>query len=701
MFLDLSRVNGGVRFLAILSLAWLSFIPASLFGQSVKLPDGWESFSVRDFAGMIRPIQEQKTFDFLSGNDQQAIKTRAKTLFDQIDLTNTSLSYETVEMVHWPIRHELLPEEMANIRSALIARQDDWTGIPYEEARAKVRMMMRLKFDEATIIGEARRWVQAGGTIDQVPAEDLSFDIVRQIFTDIQLIEGSFTVTWEGLLIPPQSGAFQFQASPINLGAAYNPKAFRLSMTASVANNPILETIPTGDTPLPAMGEPTAWVSQSKAVTLTAGQAVPIQVKVTVDALDALPGGLLHALLYWKVPGGLTEIIPAESFKLPDGSARGLRTTYTWGPADQQQSLTRTEPNIDVAWTNSRILLAKDTSVASRSAETLWQSLSAAKFISSLVGPPAKQHRFLGFANDSSAALTSARRAKFLDLLVQNPALLDPVDAKFIVRFFEAFRIGAPDKALDAFGIWAARHPDVVCDLSNDRVYNGDQRYAYARMAVLTTQQLSYQSSDLQSKYLQLPDGRCSLPVAYTLACSYLSQKRYDDWLAFLDAKLADSSLAGDVRVNWLIARAYSQELQPGSIKHYPLHYGVPLQEPGEGRTYLDEALKVAQSSSVKLRVAQEIIGRLAFKQRYQDAKKVLDTVTASLSADQKIVAAGLQQRLDEFSSNLEQQKANQAAQAKQAHLTELKRRRDQAAQRGDDKAVSRYDALIGAASGQ
>jgi hypothetical protein len=51
-----------------------------------------------------------------------------------------------------------------------------------------------------------------------------------------------------------------------------------------------------------------------------------------------------------------------------------------------------------------------------------------------------------------------------------------------------------------------------------------------------------------------LPDGRCSLPVAYALAASYLGRRRLSDWTAFLDAKLADPALTGDLRVNWLPA---------------------------------------------------------------------------------------------------------------------------------------------------
>jgi hypothetical protein len=100
------------------------------------------------------------------------------------------------------------------------------------------------------------------------------------------------------------------------------------------------------------------------------------------------------------------------------------------------------------------------------------------------------------------------------------PTLLDAMDATHAVRLFRAFRIGAMDKALNVFGTWADRQADMSCALANQRSFDDATRVALATMAI--TQQLPQQAASLQQGFLQTPDGRCSLPVAYTLSYSQL-----------------------------------------------------------------------------------------------------------------------------------------------------------------------------------
>jgi hypothetical protein len=144
---------------------------------------------------------------------------------------------------------------------------------------------------------------------------------------------------------------------------------------------------------------------------------------------------------------------------------------------------------------------------------------------------------------------------------VQNPVLLDAADAKHIVRYYEPFRIGAADTALDVFGAWAARHADITSDISMDRTFDGDNRDAFRLMSLYTTQQLPTEWRRLQSQYLQMPDGSCSLPVAYTLGISHFQRGKLNSWIAVLNSELTNASVTGDLRVNWLIARAFVEEI--------------------------------------------------------------------------------------------------------------------------------------------
>jgi hypothetical protein len=278
-----------------------------------------------------------------------------------------------------------------------------------------------------------------------------------------------------------------------------------------------------------------------------------------------------------------------------------------------------------------------------------------------------------------------------------NPGLLDAMDAKLAVRFYESFRMGTPDRALDVFGAWSARNADLACEFSNDRTFDGDTRYSLAQLAIFTTQQLPDHYARLQNEFLQLPDGRCSLPVAYTLTYSYLGRRKAADWMAFLDAKLADPTVVADLRVNWLIARSFAEEHGTKPPAHYPLRWSVPQTAPLLGRSFLDQAVQAAQTPIVKLRAAREIAGRLAWAQEFQLAKDLLQPLSDSMPDAQKPLLAGWLQQLDGYLAAQASYQQNRQASARKAYLATLQARRTQAAAAGDTDTVSRYDAIINA----
>ena len=215
--------------------------------QEPTLPTGWQQMSVTDFASAIRPLFDQDAFKSLSEEDQNAAKIHGQEFFQQVDLSNTQLNYQTVEVLHHLARYLLDPSQIEKARSALLARQDNWVGQPYAEIRAKVVMMMRLEVPEGLIVNEARRWVQAGGAIAQVPQGDLQFDIVRQVFSDLKVIRGSFSVEWSGMLVPAQSGDYTFFISPINVNAGHSDNPVAFAMTVSLANQIVLQSSPSGN----------------------------------------------------------------------------------------------------------------------------------------------------------------------------------------------------------------------------------------------------------------------------------------------------------------------------------------------------------------------------------------------------------------------------------------------------------------------
>jgi hypothetical protein len=254
--------------------------------------------------------------------------------------------------------------------------------------------------------------------------------------------------------------------------------------------------------------------------------------------------------------------------------------------------------------------------------------------------------------------------------------------------------MGASDRTLDVFGAWAAQQADLTPAISANSPFDEDNRRAFRQMAILVTQQQPEQAIRLQQQYLQLPDGRCCLPVAYTLAYSTLGSGKLADWTAQLDARLASQSLTGDLRVNWLLARAHAEEIRLAE----PNPYMNLSSRPMDGKAYLNQAFQSAASGPAKLRVLQEMVARLASTQQFPVAKSMLQQLTSSLPADQQAVAAAWPQQLDTLAAGQAQLQQTEAVRAKQAYLASLQERRAQAAAKGDAGAVSRYDALINAA---
>jgi hypothetical protein len=76
-------------------------------------------------------------------------------------------------------------------------------------------------------------------------------------------------------------------------------------------------------------------------------------------------------------------------------------------------------------------------------------------------------------------------------------------------------------------------------------------------------------------------------------------------------------------------------------------------------------------------------------------AKNLLQKLASSLPPEQQAVVANLQTQLDGFIVRAKADLAKQPELGKQAHLAELRRRRDQAAKQGDAASVSRYDNII------
>jgi hypothetical protein len=196
-----------------------------------------------------------------------------------------------------------------------------------------------------------------------------------------------------------------------------------------------------------------------------------------------------------------------------------LQTTYSWTDASgNPQTLTRTEANIDAAWTSQPVWLLTDPSVTAQAANTLWQNATAPAYLAQLGSATgvAALHPFFNDPDLTASILTSAQRKAFLNLLQSQPALLNAATAKQISQLYGAYRIGAADDALHALTAWATQHADWQPAIPVGNSFDPAARMAFRRLAYQMSVELPGHFAQLPQN-LQTPDGRCCLPIAYVL----------------------------------------------------------------------------------------------------------------------------------------------------------------------------------------
>ena len=196
----------------------------------------------------------------------------------------------------------------------------------------------------------------------------------------------------------------------------------------------------------------------------------------------------------------------------------------------------------------------------------------------------------------------------------------------------------------------------------------------------------------LEQNYLVQTDGRCCQPVAYVLAHSYAMKSRMEDWVAKLDARLKDTSLTGDRRVGWLLARAQAEEIRlsrPEDRKEVTYAYLA-------GRGWIEEACLTAQSESVRLLAYKELAVRLASEEQFAAARAQLDKAGQKCSsADSVARLAVWRQEIGQVAAGYESLHQNQTAAAQKGYWDAVRARHQQAVSAGDKAAASRYEQIM------
>ena len=387
--------------------------------------------------------------------------------------------------------------------------------------------------------------------------------------------------------------------------------------------------------------------------------------------------------------------MPASALSLPDGSGGGLQAEYRFSTATGTETVTQTDSQLDHAWFGTYPMRAKFPQLRARLIARLAALAIDPDYLASWSGlqPPQTGHA-LWQGPRLVELMDSAQQTACLRGLAARPDVLLGQGGLWTVDLFWGCRFGSPDTAVEFLGTWAQLHPDAEPSFGD--AYD-ILHLRYRRLADAVMWQYPPHGQQLEEQYLVLPDGGCCLPLAYILAHGYREKGRLGQWIDKLEARLDALPAVGDVRVNWLIARAMAQEIRGGR----PERGGLPLGRVLAGRGWLEEAMLAAQSEPLRLRVHKELAVRLADRGRLAEAAAVLQQAASKFTAPSSQEALALwQQQLAQLAVQLKEKSEVAEAQVQEAYVQQLRGRLQRAQQRDDSQAAARYEQLIQAAQG-
>jgi hypothetical protein len=199
-------------------------------------------------------------------------------------------------------------------------------------------------------------------------------------------------------------------------------------------------------------------------------------------------------------------------------------------------------------------------------------------------------------------------------------------------------------------------------------------------------------------------DGSPNLTLIYCAAFALLAEQRIihvsprtvldsaavqlrADFVDAVEKGLSKDAQAEDRLVNWLFAKAYLQEV-----------FAAQVPRPWLGLETLEEAYLHAEDPNVRFRVVQELVGRLISLDRSLDALQWLQGTRFSNPA-QQVWVSEMQAKAGEMAQYYENYRVTAAEEQRAAshasYLAELRRRIQEAADRGDEFEVTSIRQLI------
>ncbi|CAN0446439.1 unnamed protein product, partial [Ectocarpus fasciculatus] len=154
---------------------------------------------------------------------------------------------------------------------------------------------------------------------------------------------------------------------------------------------------------------------------------------------------------------------------------------------------------------------------------------------------------------------------------------------------------------------------------------------------------------------------------------------------ALIDEQLADESITGDKRAQWLVAKAVFEE---NNTDDEPNAFA--------GRRALELAFAAAESEAVRFWVLNEHAGRLAAMGAVDELESLLAAVGDQFSTQEQLASqSAWRSGAARWASDFERANDRQAVDRQQELITSLQQRLDAAVANSDTNGQARYGALV------
>jgi PA14 domain len=676
--------------------------------QGAALPANWRELEAHDFIAAVRSSVEAGTVDeptLAAIRDHAKQQLLAPTFVAAKDYYSIQQLFELSK----PILNE---QETTQVRGQLATRNEAVAEMPFWSMQARAELLENLTSPQ-----QARELVSAwcdgnGELIDASDREKAEFDElyeeklfnyrVRWLLSHLryETVNGAeFSAVWTGTITAPRTGEYKFSTTPINpsFGNPAEGQHFHHLMRISVSGQQLVNA------------RWNNWDHVGAPIALTAGQSTPIRVEYTHSrkvggATDQHTSGneCPVAMLFAEGPGIARSVVPTEVLSPPDGQGQGLLGTFQSSQNGQPVTATMVDPRIDHVWLSGTCIVPQHATQQNWVIDRAWKRYSDPTFIERC-----RQQKLRWPLLDEEVlveCLTHEQRLAVVDSALKNPDLVNSQPWLVARQFFMNYRHDAPDKALDVLGRWMVAHADDGPEFGGN--FFKLNLYQYRLLADALFFHYPEHGKQLELNYLTTKDGRCVLPVAYTVAYghrirdvdynspAYVQQKHgnFEQWIEKLDDQLADVSVAGETRINWLLARAQAQEIMLGPKDRHA------FDQPNlsMGREWIDEAQLVAESDATRVRLAKEWITRLTWMGQTDQALLEVNAIGQS-TTDPAVRTAvdGWRTAVEQRAEALAEKPAEERRLAAEMYRRHLEEFRDTAALRGDTVGADQYQRFI------